>query len=94
MHVAWNGIFSEHFAVRNGVKQGGILTPVLFCIYFDGLLNELSTAGIGCFMGSFLVGALAYADDLVLLAPTLHAMRLMLSVCDKYASEYDVVRCV
>jgi len=34
-HVAWNGIFSECFAVRNGVKQGGILSSVLFCIYFD-----------------------------------------------------------
>jgi hypothetical protein len=90
-HVAWNGIFSERFSVRNGVKQGGILSPVLFCIYFDGLLSELSKAGIGCFMGSFFVGALAYADDLVLLAPTPHAMRLMLSICDKYASNYEVL---
>jgi uncharacterized membrane protein len=89
--VTWNGIFSERFAVRNGVKQGGIVSPVLFCIYFDGLLSALNKAGIGCFIGNFFVGALAYADDLVLLAPTARAMRLMLNVCDIYASEYEVI---
>jgi len=31
----------------------------------------------------FFVGALAYADDLVLLAPT-HAMRQLLRICDEY----------
>jgi len=34
---------------------------------------------------------LAYTDDLVLLAPTARAMRLMLHVCDQYATEYSVV---
>jgi len=33
----------------------------------------------------------AYADDIVLLAPTHRAMRNMLAPCDKFASEYHVV---
>lgn len=41
-------------------------------------------------MGNFFVGALAYADDVVLLAPTPHAMRAMLAVCEKYAIEFCV----
>ena len=32
-HVRWNGVLSKSFAVLNGVKQGGIVSPVLFCIY-------------------------------------------------------------
>ena len=88
--VSWNGIFSNRFNVQNGVKQGGILSPILFCIYFDGLLCRLSDAGIGCFIGNFFVGVLAYADDLVLLAPTPRAMRLMLAICDKYANDFCV----
>jgi len=32
----------------NGVKQGGVLSPVLFCLYTDGLLVALSKAGVGC----------------------------------------------
>ena len=34
------------------------------------------------------VGALAYADDLVLTAPSANALRKMLAICDAYASEY------
>ena len=36
MRVKWNGGQSRWFHAVNGVKQGGILSPVLFCIYFDG----------------------------------------------------------
>jgi len=64
---------------------------VLFCIYIDKLLLELSKSGFGCFIGEVFLGALAYADDIVLLAPTHRAMRNMLALCDKFASEYHVV---
>jgi hypothetical protein len=37
------------------------------------------------------VGALAYADDIVLVAPTPSAMRLMLATCDRFAAEYDII---
>ena len=90
VRVSWNGIFSSSFGVTNGVKQGGILSPILFCVYMDILLVSLRDAGIGCFIGESFVGALAYADDIVLLAPTAHAMRRLLSICDKYGSEYSM----
>jgi len=43
-HVAcvdWNGVHSSVFSVINGVKQGGIISPILFCIYIDDLLSGL-----------------------------------------------------
>ena len=88
--VSWNGIFSDTFRVLNGVKQGGIISPVLFCIYFDVLLTRLSEANTGCHLGQWFVGALAYADDIVILAPTANAARRMLDTCDVFASEYCV----
>ena len=36
------------------------------------------------------VGALAYADDIVLLAPSPSAMRILLQICDSYAAKYDI----
>ena len=80
--VLWNGVVSHWFNVSNGVKQGGVLSPILFCVYIDGLLISLCRAGLGCYIGHMFVGALVYADDLVLLAPTPHAMRLMLQFCE------------
>ena len=55
-------------------------------MYLDELLVSLSKANVGCFLGNSYVGALAYADDLVLIAPTASAMRRMLSICDAYAA--------
>ena len=59
----------------------GIVSPVLFCIYIDGLLCAIRESGVGCYIGHVFVGALAYADDVTLLAPTPQAMRHMLKIC-------------
>ena len=41
-------------------------------------------------MGLNFVGALAYADDISLLAPNPSAMRALLRICDSFAAEYDI----
>jgi len=58
--VLWNGVYSPNFPVVNGGKQGGLLSPVLFCIYNDNVLLTSRQTGVGCFLGSWFVGALAY----------------------------------
>ena len=40
-NVNWNGINSEYFQIGNGVKQGAILSAVLYCVYTNGLYEEL-----------------------------------------------------
>ncbi len=49
----------------NGVKQGGVLSPILFDMYIDELLSRLKQSGYGCMVSQLLVscGALRYADD-------------------------------
>lgn len=89
--VAWNGSCSRPFRIRNGVRQGAVLSPVLFCIYFDELIQALVIAKYGCYIGLYYVGALAYADDIVLLAPSANATRNMLRICDKFGERYSVV---
>jgi hypothetical protein len=46
-----------------------VLSPVLFCIYFDGIIREFEITKFGCHIGFSYVGGLAYTDDLVLWAP-------------------------
>jgi len=68
--VSWNGICSCSFAVGSGVKQGGMISAILFSIYIDSLQGALRNSGFGCYIGHMFLGALAYADDIVLLVPT------------------------
>ena len=88
--VKWNGIASEEIECTNGVKQGGVLSPTLFCIYMDELLWRLEKSNVGCYIGQKFVGACCYADDLSLLAPSRQAMVHLIKVCESFASEYSV----
>ena len=58
---------SASFRVKNGVRQGAILSPSLFCVYLDNLLSQLREAGVGCHVGGLFLGAFGYADDVTLL---------------------------
>ena len=75
--VKWGNTLSSEFTVSNGVKQGGVLSPILFAIYTDGLLKRLEETGVGCHMGSRFTGALAYAYDITLLAPCKSALSIL-----------------
>ena len=71
MCVSWGNEKSFNFEASNGVKQGGVLSPILYGIHNALLLTMLKESGIGCYVGCTFVGALAYADDVVLLCPTI-----------------------
>ncbi len=77
--------------VSNGVKQGRVSSLILFCIYMDGLLNELANSGVGCYMGGVFAGATGYADDLKLLTPSVNALKILATICMQYAKKFDVL---
>jgi len=56
--------------INSLLQESTLIGRLLFCIYIDKLLLQLSKSGLGCFIGQVFLGALAYADDVVLLAPT------------------------
>ena len=90
MSVRWNEICSAGFGVSNGVRQGGVLSPVLFSVYMDGLLYKLKDSGVSCYWGCRFVDGLCCADDLVLLAPSVSALRMMLAICEIFALSHGL----
>ena len=74
MTVQWGDITSDAFKTSNGVKQGGVLSPILLTLYIDILLSRLKSCGFVCYIGQSFVGVLGYADDIVLLAPMRYSL--------------------
>ena len=70
MRIRWKGAYSDTFTICNGVKQGGVLSPLLFNIYLEELLLKLEAQGLGCHRNGMFVGAFIDADDITILAPT------------------------
>ena len=51
IRVKWNDCISHVYAVSNGVKQGGVMSPLLFNLYVQDLIECLDRKGLGCHMG-------------------------------------------
>ena len=77
--------------VYNGVKQGSILSPILFNFYLDVLLDKLKTCGVGCYIGWTFAGCLAYADDVTLLGPSVTGPQGMLQVAKTFSLEFQML---
>ncbi len=82
LRVKWDSTHSQYFNVSNGVKQGGVISPILFCIYMDGLLNELENSGVGCYMGGVFAWATEYSDDLKLFTSSANVLKILATICE------------
>jgi len=88
--VKWGGVTALRFCIGNGTRQGGVISPYLFARYIRELLGSVRNTGIGCFVGDVCMNILAYADDIVVLAPSWHALQMLLNVLHSQSILIDV----
>ena len=62
------------FPVNNWVRQGGIISPLLFNVYINYLSRSVSKLPIGCCSGERVINRIMHADDIVLLSPLAKGM--------------------
>ena len=63
------GVRSEPFQVRRGVRQGDPLSSLLFCLVVDEVLRSVPR-DVGYEIGGCRINAFAYADDIILVSST------------------------
>ena len=80
----WNGEISTSFKISNGVKQGAVLSSILYCVY-------MKKKKYGCWISGEYHGINGYADDLFLLSPSKSALQEMLKTCEIYATNHNLV---
>ena len=86
----WNSQDSSIFTVQNGVRQGAVLSPILFSMYVNDLIDVLRASGMGCHVGSMYMGIFAYADDILLLAPRREVLQKMVNISEKYMIQHKI----
>ena len=89
-YVRWNGMSSDSFPVKNGVKQGGVLSPLLFTLYTNPLIGKIVKTGLGCHIGDKCASIFIYADDIILLSPSRSAMQSLIDNCNNFANEFTL----
>ena len=90
--VRLNGMLSKEFISENGVLQGNNYSPTIFINYINDLLVELQKSGVGVSIGNDRsVNSLAYAEDIVLLAPTQEGLQKLLNITNEWCRKWRVV---
>ena len=82
-NVKWGSSDSRSFNVKNGVRQGAVSSPILFCVYINKIIVKLRESRIGCQLQGVYLGIFVYADDIILLAPSRSALQEMTSICER-----------
>ena len=65
--VRVNDVDSDWFPINLGVKQGYVLSPTLFDMFINDLMQDIQALNIGIDLGDY---NLLYADDVVVLGET------------------------
>lgn len=89
-NVRWGDTTSNNYKLECGVRQGGLTSPDLFNAYINDLIVGLRQTKVGCHIGGLCVNSLSYADDMVLLSPSIRGLRKLLSVCEDYANAHGL----
>ena len=81
--VRWGDTFSSFLRLQCGVRQGGVLSPYLFAVYMDQVVSAIQRSGIGCHLKFVCISVFVYADDIILLAPSVDSLQKLLILCEK-----------
>ena len=85
-----NEVESDWVKSVRDVRQGCILSPLLFGLYTEELTIRVKEAGLGMNVGNDKLAILLYADDVVLFSETSEELQEMLNVVSEYGKDFQV----
>ncbi len=89
--IKWKGGYSNAFNVRQGVRQGGILSTHLYKCYIGDIMKQLADMDLGYSIGSIYCGCVTCADDMVLATDNSYDLQAMLNVSKEDADKHHYV---
>ena len=83
--VSCNGL-TEYFPINVGVKQGGIMSMIMYTCFINDLIDGIVNLNMGCHARTLNTSCVAYPDDIAILA--LHERCMQYAI--NYAVEYSL----
>lgn len=86
-----NGL-TEPFKINSGVLQGEVLSPILFSLFLNELVNRLNNSKISdiSLNNGEPLNILLYADDAVILADSPINLQKKLHILEKFCSDFNL----
>ena len=82
---------SSKFHVTNGVRRGGVLSPLPFNVYVHDLSECLNKSGVdGCMNGTF-GNYMLYAEDICIILLSSSGLQRLLNICEDYCKMHDLI---
>ena len=80
---------SEPAVIGCGTRQGCLLSPILFNIYYEAMLRDaLSRVNEGIRVGGHLIKTVRFVDDQAILATSVKGLQLMMDKMQETTGEY------
>ena len=89
--VRVNGNLSPSFTLHRGVRQGSVLSPVLFLFVIDPILLELKSKSCGLSINGLFLGALSHADNIRTLSTNLTDCKQQIISVHSFATSRSLV---
>ena len=90
--VCINGLLTESFISKNGVRQGDNISPTCYSAFINELITELNTCGVGVKISpGEKICVLAYADDIVLIGRRAEDLQILLNKLDDWCTKWCIL---
>ena len=89
--IKLDGNLAEPIQIKTGVRQGDILSPLLFNIFINDIIQEFNSQE--CYPPSLIneqVGSLLYADDLVIMSTSVAGLQNSMNKLSSYCSKWKM----
>jgi len=87
--VIVNDRLSDWFDIGIGLRQGCVLSPLLFLIFINDLIRELNDSNLGVAIGNGKLSNLTFADDIALVANNSRDLQALVRIAESYARKWN-----